>query len=459
MTGEAIIAELKDLQSIEGADRIVSSTIFGETVIVSKEHKAGELGILFDCETELSHEFCRENNLYRHSELNSDKEKKGYIEDSRRIRPIRLKGVKCSGLWMPISSLEYTHKDGQLPDKSNIGQQFMKWGSYEICKKYVVVSKSSGLGNKQGKAKENLVPTFKEHVDTDQFMRNLQHVKPGSILIVTEKLHGTSCRVGNLPVIYETDSLLKKFSSWLLSKVLFKTDNENKHMVYKHVVGSRRVTKTIGNAAKEGESYYEHDIWTTTGELFRGKLEKGETVYYEIVGYLPDGKLIMPSQGNRKLKSFMDKDVYKDFVESYGDTTSFTYGCQPKECKVFVYRMTMTNMDGVSMDLSWDQVKMRCEQMGVQHVPELKRVKAKAMSEAEETLHFHVQQEAISNRVVSMGEDPSTVFPMHLREGVCIRIDGESLTPKFLKQKGYLFKVLEGIIKDSGTVDTEEAES
>ena len=33
------------------------------------------------------------------------------------------------------------------------------------------------------------------------------------------------------------------------------------------------------------------------------------------------------------------------------------------------------------------------------------------------------------------------------------------MTPKFFKQKAYLFKVLEGIIKDTDKVDIEEEES
>jgi hypothetical protein len=46
----------------------------------------------------------------------------------------------------------------------------------------------------------------------------------------------------------------------------------------------------------------------------------------------------------------------------------------------------------------------------------------------------------------------------HLREGVCVRIDQYGLKPKVFKHKSFNFKVLEGIIKDSGLVDTEEAQ-
>ena len=381
MTGEAIVAKLENLQPIEGADRIQQAAIFGELVIVSKDHKAGDIGILFDCETQLSEEFARVNNLHKHSNLNADTSVRGYLDDNRRVRPIRLKGVKCSGLWMPIESIGFCYDNGypinqqSIPAGLQVGTQFTEWNDHEICKKFV--NKKTHLpNNKEGKAKENLVPTFKEHVDTDQFMRNLQHVKPGSILIITEKLHGTSCRVGNLPVEYKTDSWLKKLSSWMCSKFLFKSVNSNKHYRYQQVVGSRRVTKSIGGNAKEGDSYYDSDIWTGSAEIFEGKLEQGETVYYEIVGYLPDGAPIMPSQGNSKLKSFMDKEGYASFIEAYGEKTEFSYNCIVGQHQVYVYRMTFSNLQGHTVDYSWDQVKMRCEQMGVRHVPELARIKS-----------------------------------------------------------------------------------
>ena len=63
---------------------------------------------------------------------------------------------------------------------------------------------------------------------------------------------------------------------------------------------------------------------------------------------------------------------------------------------------------------------------------------------------------AIEKAVESMAEEDSMLFPQQLREGVIVRIDGPSMTPKFLKNKSYLFKVLEGIIKDSDAVDMEE---
>ena len=46
----------------------------------------------------------------------------------------------------------------------------------------------------------------------------------------------------------------------------------------------------------------------------------------------------------------------------------------------------------------------------------------------------------------------------HIREGICIRIDKPNGKMEILKNKTFCFKCLEGIIKDSGVVDSEEVE-
>lgn len=465
MTGEAIISQLKDLKKIPGADRIVQATIFGETVIVSKDHKEGEIGVLFDCETQLSHEFCYENNLYRHNNLNKDVEKKGYIEDNRRVRPIRLKGVKCSGLWMPISSLDYLK--GIKGVNLSIGTQFSEIAEQKICEKYINQATKNAQGNKQGKSRENLVPTFKEHIDTDQYARNKHAFKAGQLVYITEKLHGTSCRVGHLAVLKPLNKFQKFFA--FIFKFIFKFNLRSDYLInYSHIVGSRRVVKQAGEADLEKkESYYESDIWSHSAEQFRDKLEKGETLYYEIVGFTPDGTSIMGSQSNSKLEKFMDKADYTDFLAKYGPETEFKYGCsylggldQP-QYKVFVYRITMTNEDGHTIDYSWEQVKNRCEMLGVEHVPELHKLLVTQWENGEDDRDKYLGDQygnKLDTIVENHTEADSELFPTQLREGVCIRIEDENLIPKFLKNKGYLFKVLEGIIKESDTVDMEESQ-
>src|SRR5262245_8374194 len=110
-TGEALICKLKNVTPIEGADNIVQANLFGETIITSKINKEGDLGLLIDCESVLSEEFCKENNLFRHNTLNKNPNEIGYFEDNPRVRPIKLRKVKCSAFWIPVDALDYISKE------------------------------------------------------------------------------------------------------------------------------------------------------------------------------------------------------------------------------------------------------------------------------------------------------------------------------------------------------------
>jgi hypothetical protein len=265
MSGKAYICRLKNITPIEGADKIVQSTMFGETVITSIDNKEGTLGLLFDCDTQLSHEFVSNNNLYRHSELNVNKEVQGYFDDNRRVRPIKLKGVKCSAMFMPVESLDFTG----IRDNFKEGDEIDTFNDVPICNKYIL--KETINMKTQGKAvKKNLVPTFKKHMDTDQLMKNLNKIRAGNLITVTEKLHGTSGRCANLPVHINTWYL--SIIKWVLS-FFFHTKWEPTSI--KFVVGSRRVVKSIGGEDTGKEGYYEDfDIWTDSAKVFEGKLKK-----------------------------------------------------------------------------------------------------------------------------------------------------------------------------------------
>ena len=458
MTGQAIISLLTNISSIEGADKIQQAKVYGETVIVPNTYIEGQLGVQFDCETQLSHEFCYHNNLYRHSNLNKDTTVSGYIDDNRRVRPITLRGVRCSGLWLPISSLNWIN--GIIP--TELGYQFNTVNGEEVCQKYIVtIPKRSGSTKEDKVSLINRVHTFKEHVDTDQWSRNIDKLQFGDLVYITEKLHGTSGRCGYLPVLLPKDSWWQRFVdilTGLLYGISFKESLEvakSPDMAYQFVVGSRRVVKSIGLFEKENSlHYYNEDIWTKVSkENFENKLKKGETVYFEIVGYTPSGELIMPSVSNIKLENFIDKKEYKEFIDKYRETTVFSYGCDlnnqlhgEPSYKIFVYRITMTNEDGESIDYSWKQVKQRCIKLGVNHVPELFKTIIKYKSDIVEL-----------ERVVNYDTDnESKLFPQHIREGVCIRIENGNFQPLILKNKSFIFKVLDGIVKDLDIQDIEE---
>lgn len=444
MTGKAVVCKLGEHIPIEGADRIVQVNVMGEVVITQKENEEGRIGLLFDCETQLSHDYCSANNMYSDNELNQDKGVKGYIGKNRRIRAIRLRGVKCSALWMPLESLNALGLANAILE---VGDEIDVINGNLICEKYIPPRQKQINAVKQGKARENLVPTFKEHFDTDQLGRNVHKIDPDNLVIITEKLHGTSCRCGYLPATQKWNIFERIWA--LLSGVLLP------RFQYKFVVGSRRVVKSIeGESLKGKEHFYKHDLWTEISKnKFEGKLRKGESVYFEIVGYDLEGKPIMGSHSNEKLKNFMSKSEYKEFINRYGDQTIFDYGCIPGiyQNEVYVYRITTTNEDGTQYDLSWDQVRGRCEELGVHHVPELIRF---LINNGE---HLDTDPQDIIDLANDLAESESSNFTGHLREGVCIRAESRNVTPLVLKHKAYFFKVLEGIVKENDNhVDVEE---
>src|SRR5688500_12924576 len=133
MSGEALVCRLQNISPIPGADKIVQASLFGETIITSKDTSDGTLGLLFDCETQLSHEFCHANSLYRHSDFNANKEEVGYFEDNRRVRPIKLRGIKCTAMFVPLDCLDFTGEDASSLKE---GMHLKVFGGVEICDKY-----------------------------------------------------------------------------------------------------------------------------------------------------------------------------------------------------------------------------------------------------------------------------------------------------------------------------------
>jgi hypothetical protein len=467
MTGETTVTALTELLPIKGADRIAKCKILGETIIVSKDYQEGELGLLMDTESVLSEEFCRENNLFRHESLNKDTTVKGMFDDNPRIRPIRLRGVKVSGFWIPVKSLSYAGDYTQLKE----GDKFNEFNGRPVVQKYIPKTKEKGSSNQPKAIKVNYVPTFKEHTKTDHLLKSLNDIPEGNF-VITAKLHGCSGRVGNLlarkpSVLEQLDNkaknpnrtwlrrLLKNELFRMLTAALMPSDKE---MEYRHVVGSRTVVKSVeGLFENPNQGFYENDIWTQSAkEVFFGNLEKGFTVYYEIIGF--DGeKPIMPNDSVKSLEKFLDKEEYKKIKERFGDTISYHYGVGPRDYDVYVYRVTMTNEDGEAVDLSWEQVKRWCEKKGVKHVPEICTgvVKGEGRDKT-----FTMNMDPVP------GNDLSEIFEYIAAnayhnntypEGFCLRVEGYP-NCKIWKHKHFGFKALAGAQKDAGVVDMEESQ-
>ena len=434
---KAYITTLKNVRPHPNADRMLLADCFGNTVCVGLEAKENDVVIYFPVDGELSKEYAETNNLVRIK--NEDGTYSGgYLDPKKRnIKAIKLRGEKSDGLVMPLESLSSFGDVSTL----QIGDTIDVFNGHEICKKYIPKVKekrSFSGGNKTRKRKVPIAPLFAEHADTEQLAYNLDAFKAGDEVEITLKMHGTSQRTGYLPVF-------KGYVGSPFFLFLYKHFDRFAEMAEKHltpiydwgyVSGTRR---TVLNDF-EGGFYGSDKFREPHAKSFEGKLWKGEEVFYEVVGFTDTGIPIMPQVSNKKTND-------KEFIKQYGETTTFSYGCDPnsKKSDIYVYRMTMTNEDGEVVEYTPDFMRYRCEQMGVKTVPVLwKGIIPKYVDDdASKDIGFSAGSwiEEIAEKYYD-GPDP--IGKTHVREGVVCRIINR---PGFAayKHKNFSFKCLSGI--------------
>ena len=246
----ATVVSIKSINELEGCDNVVGTPIFGFQAIIGKDHKVGDLGIVFPAETQLSEEYARENNLHRHGDRNKDEGAKGYLEDNRRVKAMKFRGHRSDCLFMPLESLAFTK--AKISDLKE-GDTFDELNDHEICKKYEVRRKVGTQRQEKNKLKFVRVDKkfMPEHYDSDNFFRNRDAIAPNTQVIVTQKLHGTSIRIGHT-IVARKHSFIEKLAAKLGVNV---AETE-----YDYIFGSRKVIKDINNPNQN--HFYTTDIWT-----------------------------------------------------------------------------------------------------------------------------------------------------------------------------------------------------
>lgn len=427
----ATVVRISHLNDLENCDNVKGVSVFGMQAIVPKDTEVGSLAIVFPTETQLSEEYARENNLFRHAELNADSEKTGYLEDNRRVRAMKFRGHVSNALVMPLESLSYI-KDKSLYNTFGVvaleeGDTFDQLLGHDICKKYVVKRAGPARVEKNKhkvfkRVDEKMLP---EHYDTENYFRNRDAIGPERDITVTQKVHGTSIRLANTIV-------RRKLS--LVERALRKLGVRIQETEYGHVYGSKRVIKDPENDRQQ--HYYSSDefggdIWTINGEKYKDAIPENFVLYGELVGWTPDGAPIQKH---------------------------YTYLVPDKTADLYIYRVAMITNQGMLVDLSWDQVKEFCRDRGLKTVPELWRGKHKDFNvydfvdgvDQDGTVYdtLHRYHEEGYPGAVALGRDSP------VDEGVCIRVDG--IAPYILKAKSAKFLEHETKLSDENVVDLEE---
>lgn len=419
---EAIICSIHT-RPHPNADKLLLGEAHGYQVVVGLDTKDGELGVFFPTDGQLSEEMCEANDLIGYTDPVTGEKRGGYFPRNRRVRSQKFRGERSDGYWTPLTSLVWT---GAKLDKLTEGTKFTELNGKPVCNKYFTPATLKAMA-RGGPARQNNF--FAKHVETDQFKNEVDRIPINSIIYITEKLHGTSGRFGNV-----LDQSVEKRT--LLDRLFRRTRISQS---YTELIGTRNTI--LGKHS--GPSFYGSEEFRYEAiRGLEGRLHPGEILYFEIVGYTHTGASIM---GQHDVTKLQDKTLQK----KYGKVMEYRYGCNPETTpfKLFVYRITQVAEDGHTIELSWPQVKARCAILGLQHVPEIPvppHVWGWSSGDILKAVEHHMEGE-------------STLDHSHIREGVVLRVEQPNGETKFLKAKSFTFGLLEGYIKERDDyIDTEE---
>lgn len=418
---------------VKGLDNLVQVTVQGNACLIGKDSPEDELYLFFPSECEISDQFLSANNLYRHETQNADPTKKGFFEDNRRVKAIKFKGVISSGFVIPISSIPNDWRTADGFGTLKPGDEFNEIGGKEICKKYIKRRNpgKTGFNNPRvtnvEKAVDNrLAP---EHIDTAHLMKNLHRLDLLNTIKVTYKLHGTSART------FKT--LTRRKLNWK-EKLAKYFGVQVEEYEYNYVAASRRQLKSVGFEELPNKNHWFNsgDLWSKVAkETFEGKLNKGEAIYYEIIG-----------------KTYSGEEIQKGY--SYGFN----------EPKIYVYRISNINPDGIEIDLPYIYMKKRAQELGVEVCPEFfSGTVAEFISKYTGIPIQDIEQEDVPEHIekifyMKLLDKDSILDKNVVEEGFCIRID-DYPKPQIYKIKSKVFLAHETKLNDQEVQNIEDEQS
>lgn len=439
----ATICRIGETYPIEGADRLLKTTVNGADIVIGNNMKKGDIVVYVPVESALSEKFLSANNLYEIGEWEKNanapeigimmakyndlkntgktneadelykeiKSQVGYFNKRNRVRIITLRGCVSNGFIAGVNSLVNYNPDlADVNWEEMVGTSFNYIGDDEFCKKYIPPIKEIGERNTSNKGYKKRMKNLKRfdkliegqfsfHYDTDRL--TLSNIKgllcPNNIVTIDVKVHGTSVILSNVLTN-------RKLSKWEKIKKFFGAKVQETE--YGNIYSSRSVIKNrYITDGKEHNSFYDVDIWGCVNRDFSPYLSKGMTVYGEIVGYL---------EGTQRM-------IQKDH----------DYGCKEGEWKFMPYRITETDEYGNSKEWNVSDVDAWTRNLVTEH-PEL----------ADKVLNLEILYHGRLGDLYSIPEDDKwyekflssiqndVSFGMELKEPMCHLYEKEALAAK-----------------------------
>ncbi len=412
----AKVVELKDLQKHANADRLQTVQIDFQTVITGLEAKDGDKYVFFPLECCINKEFLAKTNSFRDAFLNED-DKIGFFEKNGRVKAMKLRGEKSMGYIVPVKIFYDLYN---IDLNSLVGKEFDTINDTIICEKFFVPVKEQGTlkNGKQVKRISRMVDgQVHLHVDTENLRKNIAFISPDDRISITYKVHGTSFWVSNV---------LVKSKLSIAKKVLRTIGVGVKDTEYDIVYGSRKVVKNEYET-QHTMDFYGGDLWGKIADELRDKLPKGYTIYGECLGYTEGGAYIQKP---------------------------YDYGCEKGQHRLQVYRITVTNEDGLVHNLSTMQMQEFCDKNDLECVARYFVGQAKfAYPDLDTENHWH--EEFIKKLEEDFNEKKCHMCKNDVpEEGIALRVE-KADEFKAYKLKSFAFLEHETKMMDEGQEDLE----
>lgn len=441
------LAKIVDIQSFRPhsnpeVTRLKCCTIDGFNIITGIDSQPG-LYVYFPTACCINPTLLNYCNLYRRKELNSNSEKTGMFEDNGRVKAIRLKGELSEGFILPIiefqnyiMSVTNQEIDIEVETEFDIVEHEGKtfWVNKKYIPKYTATPGTPGSKGKKEKTPKGISKIidgqFRFHYSTILIKKCPHVIQPNDLISITEKIHGTS-GISARVLCKQELNWKQKIAKWLTGE---------EFGVYDYLYSSRTVIKNGFYNKNVTPGFYGVDVWAEADKIVRPCLQRGMSCYYEIVGYLPNGGCIQKN---------------------------YDYGCVPpkenepytqeKHFKVRIYRVTLTNVDGIVHEFSAREVQQWCKQVGLTPVTEYYYGYAKDLYP-----DLNPSEHWAENFMARLANDKNFNMEMNSpscnnkvpHEGIVIKI--ENMKSEAFKLKCFAFLDKEGKELDKGETNIED---
>lgn len=421
----AEIVKLSNPVKHPNADKLLIWEVNGFNIITDLSYKEGDVCVYFPLECQINSDFLSYLNMFSDSTLNQNKDSKGYMHKSGRVRAIKLRDVLSEGIVIGFDNFAFWLSQKGYTVKRDIGVKFTDVDKLWICKKYVVQislpKEERKTKGKVPKATEFLVDgQFAFHEKTPQLQREIYNLQPTDVISISVKVHGTSAVYANLL----TKRKLSLFEKLVKSFVKLQLQE------YTRMYSSRSVLKFIENKwhTKE-QGFYNADVWGIVYEDVKDKIGQGYTLYGEIVGSV-NGKHIQKGY---------------DYSELLTDKTY----------QFLVYKITYTTPNSDVIELDWNQMYDYCKRHNLNVVPTVYYGQA--------SVRFPYFQDSIEDWRKNVIDTLRKAIERQCEyctnnvpfEGYVVRKEGNK--PLRLKIKSAAFLVRESKQLDEGEADIEES--